>query len=36
MTPKPIIVNTLFYGDVLPILREHIVDEQEPIGINFL
>jgi adenine specific DNA methylase Mod len=27
MTPKPINENTLFYGDNLPILREHIPDE---------
>jgi site-specific DNA-methyltransferase (adenine-specific) len=27
MTPKPISKNTLFYGDNLPILREHIADE---------
>jgi site-specific DNA-methyltransferase (adenine-specific) len=27
MTPKPIATNTLFYGDNLPILREHIADE---------
>ena len=27
MTPKPITGNTLFYGDNLPILREHIPDE---------
>lgn len=27
MTPKPITRNTLFYGDNLPILREHISDE---------
>jgi site-specific DNA-methyltransferase (adenine-specific) len=27
MTPKPISENTLFYGDNLPILREHIPDE---------
>ncbi len=25
--PKPITRNTLFYGDNLPILREHIPDE---------
>jgi len=25
--PKPITSNTLFYGDNLPILREHIPDE---------
>ena len=25
--PKPITTNTLFYGDNLPILREHIADE---------
>ena len=25
--PKPITQNTLFYGDNLPILREHIPDE---------
>jgi site-specific DNA-methyltransferase (adenine-specific) len=25
--PKPITKNTLFYGDNLPILREHIPDE---------
>ncbi len=24
--PKPITENTLFYGDNLPILREHIPD----------
>ena len=24
MTPKPITRNTLFYGDNLPILRDHI------------
>ena len=27
MTPKPITRNTLFYGDNLPILREHIASE---------
>ncbi len=27
MSPKPITENTLFYGDNLPILREHIPDE---------
>jgi DNA modification methylase len=27
MTPKAISMNTLFYGDNLPILREHIADE---------
>jgi site-specific DNA-methyltransferase (adenine-specific) len=27
MTPKPITENTLFYGDNLPILRDHIPDE---------
>jgi hypothetical protein len=27
--------NPLFYSDNLPILREHIADEQEPIGITF-
>lgn len=27
MTPKPINQNTLFYGDNLPILRDHIPDE---------
>ena len=27
MTPKPITHNTLFYGDNLPILREHIPDQ---------
>jgi site-specific DNA-methyltransferase (adenine-specific) len=27
MAPKPIERNTLFYGDNLPILREHIADE---------
>ena len=27
MTPKPITHNTLFYGDNLPILREHIPSE---------
>jgi site-specific DNA-methyltransferase (adenine-specific) len=27
MTPKPITENTLFYGDNLPILREHIPEE---------
>jgi site-specific DNA-methyltransferase (adenine-specific) len=27
MTPKLITCNTLFYGDNLPILREHIADE---------
>jgi site-specific DNA-methyltransferase (adenine-specific) len=27
MSPKPITQNTLFYGDNLPILREHISDE---------
>lgn len=27
MTPKTITNNTLFYGDNLPILREHIADE---------
>jgi hypothetical protein len=26
--PKPITQNTLFYGDNLPILREHILDGQ--------
>jgi len=25
--PKPITRNTLYYGDNLPILREHIPDE---------
>ena len=25
--PKPITQNTLFYGDNLPILREHVSDE---------
>ncbi len=25
--PKPITQNTLFYGDNLPILRDHIADE---------
>ena len=27
MSPKPIIENTLFYGDNLPILREYVPDE---------
>lgn len=27
MNPKPIIQNTLFYGDNLPILREYLSDE---------
>src|SRR5689334_20614173 len=27
MTPKPITDNTLFYGDNLPVLRDHIADE---------
>jgi site-specific DNA-methyltransferase (adenine-specific) len=27
MTPKPITRNTLFYGDNLPILRQHLADE---------
>jgi site-specific DNA-methyltransferase (adenine-specific) len=27
MTPKQITANTLFYGDNLPILREHVADE---------
>jgi 16S rRNA G966 N2-methylase RsmD len=27
MTAKPITQNTLFYGDSLPILREHITNE---------
>lgn len=27
MPPKPITRNTLFCGDSLPILREHIADE---------
>jgi hypothetical protein len=27
LTPKPISQNTLFYGDNLTILREHIADE---------
>ena len=27
MSPKPITHNTLFYGDNLPILREHIASE---------
>ena len=27
MSPKPITHNTLFYGDNLPILRDHIADE---------
>lgn len=27
MSPKPITTNTLFYGDNLPILREHFADE---------
>jgi hypothetical protein len=27
MTSKPITKNTLFYGDNLPILREHIPDD---------
>ena len=27
MPPKPITTNTLFYGDNLPLLREHIADE---------
>ena len=27
MTPKPITRNTLFYGDNLPILRDHIPSE---------
>jgi adenine specific DNA methylase Mod len=27
MPRKPITANTLFYGDNLPILREHIADE---------
>src|SRR6266446_7982267 len=27
MSPKPIVENTLFYGDNLVILREHIADE---------
>jgi len=27
MTPKPVTENTLFYGDNLPILREHVPDE---------
>ena len=27
MSPKPITDNTLFYGDNLPILREHIPTE---------
>ena len=26
MTPKPIIHNTLFYGDNLPILRDYVAD----------
>ena len=28
MTPKPITRNTLFYGNNLPILREHIAHER--------
>ena len=27
MTSKPIVQNTLFYGDNLPILREYVPDE---------
>ncbi len=27
MSPQPITGNTLFYGDNLPILRDHIPDE---------
>ena len=27
MSPKPITRNTLFYGDNLPILRDHIANE---------
>jgi hypothetical protein len=27
MTPKPIVQNTLFYGDTLPILREYVPGE---------
>lgn len=27
MTPRPITENTLFYGDNLPVLREHVADE---------
>ena len=27
MTPQALTINTLFYGDNLPILREHIADE---------
>jgi hypothetical protein len=27
LTPKPITDNTLFYGDNLPILREHVPHE---------
>jgi adenine specific DNA methylase Mod len=27
MSPKPLTDNTLFYGDNLPILREHVSDE---------
>jgi len=27
MTPKPITENTLFYGDTLPILCEHLPNE---------
>jgi hypothetical protein len=28
MTPKPIIQNTLFYGDNLPIMREYLARER--------
>ena len=30
MSPKPITENTLFYGDNLPILREHIPTSGAP------
>jgi hypothetical protein len=32
--PKPITQNTLFYGDNLPILREHVSDESMDLTIS--
>jgi hypothetical protein len=32
MTPKPITINTLFYGDNLPILRDYIADKSIDLG----
>jgi hypothetical protein len=37
MTPKPVTCNRLFYGDDLPILREHVADERvERVDLNSL